>query len=221
MDESLILSWEQSASELLKEIEPKILGSRMKRERIAQGLSIRELAKSSNLGINSIVRMESGKGFRALTILKACAALGIHIERVAHSIGSDSIAVHRRADDKWHELDSFGESFLKGCDSNLNLAERKKAVAGTTHNPLLTLKSRLELGKILPTIIEVHHDTEARSHPGEEFVYVIRGSVRITVSGQDYVLVSGESIDFWGSEPHSYGPTGKAPALILSLRINP
>ena len=83
------------------------------------------------------------------------------------------------------------------------------------------LHSRLTQGKVLPSILELYETSEARSHPGEEFVYVLAGRAKIGVSGIDYILEEGESIEFWGTEPHSYGPAGKALTRVLSIRINP
>lgn len=94
-------------------------------------------------------------------------------------------------------------------------------MAKTGMNPLMLLNSRLTSGKLLPTLIEIHHASKPRSHPGEEFVYVLQGSVKVTVSETDYMLQAGESIEFWGSEPHAYAPTGADPALLLSVRVNP
>ena len=103
----------------------------------------------------------------------------------------------------------------------MNTDERRKAVALTGKNPLILLKSRLASGKLLPTLIEVNHATDPRTRPGEEIVFVLRGKLRLTIAGEEFVLNEGESVEFWGTEPHSYAPIDGAPCLILSLRVSP
>ncbi|MBS1724861.1 MAG: helix-turn-helix transcriptional regulator [Armatimonadetes bacterium] len=220
MAEREILDLEAAAAKIIEEVPHSVIGSRVRRERVSQGLSIRALAKAANLGINSIVRLESGSGFRQMTLVKVCAALGIHLDRIA-SAGNEAVAVHRRADDQWHELDSYAKGVLLSGTEKLGPMDRKAALAGTELNPLMLLQSRLATGKMLPTLIELHHPTKPRSHPGEEFVFVLRGPVCVTVSGTSYVLETGESIEFWGTEPHSYAPRGDIPGLVLSIRVSP
>ena len=219
MSESDLLKLEHRASELLTNLPKTVVGARIKRERLAQGLSIRALAKAANLGANSVVRLESGAEFRHVTLLKVCEALGIHIDRLA-AAGPGTVAIHRRADDRWHELNFYGSGYLDG-DGQIGDVDRQRAAREKGLNPLMLLQSRLETGKLLPTLIEVHHPTRPRSHPGEEFIYVLKGTARVTVSDVAYDLLEGESMEFWGTETHSYASLSDSPALLLSVRVNP
>jgi len=220
MLENPLLGLERAAKEVLDTLAPSVIGARIRRERLAQGLSIRELASSANLGPNSIVRLEAGMGFRPITLIKVCSALGVHLDRIGSANEDQAVAVHRHLDDRWHDLDGYAEGNLGGGDGVLDAEGRLAAIRETSGNPLMLLQSRLASGKLLPTLIEVHHPTPTRSHPGEEFVYVLQGPVRISVASRDYVLETGESMDFWGSEPHSYSPVGEL-GLVLSVRVNP
>lgn len=195
------------AQELLKRQPPEVLGNRLRRERIAQGISIRDLAQKASVGSNSIVRIENGQNFRATTLVQLCAALGLHLQRLADPDSHGVTAIHRESDNTWTTLDGYAE-----------LATNKPLEHS---NLLVLLKSRLADGKLLPTIIEVREQSPTRSHPGEEFVYVIDGPVGIRVGGQSTLLQTGESMDFWGTEPHSYFPVNNHPGRILSVRVNP
>ena len=220
MRENQLLDLENRARDVLGKLGSSIIGARVKRERLSQGHSIRDLAALAGLGPNSIVRLESGMGFRPLTLIKVCGALGIHVDRLESTAEADIVAVHRKCDDRWHELDSYGAGYLGDGDGVLTETERSRLAAGTQSNPLMLLKSRLGTGRLLPTLIEVHHPTPARSHPGEEFVFALRGPVQVSVAGRDYVLETGESMEFWGWEPHSYSPVGNDAGLLLSIRVN-
>lgn len=219
MREPPLLDQERRARELIASLKAGVLGARVRRERLAQGVSIRELAAAANLGPDSIVRLESGSEFRPMTLLKVCAALKVHLDRLGEVDESEVVALHRKSDDRWHDLEDYGGDYLGGSDGVLEKEARWRIVSSTGQNPILLLKSRLSAGKLLPTLIELHRQSEPRSHSGEEFVFVLEGPVNVTVAGREYTLQTGESMDFWGTEVHSYSPAGDSPGLILSVRI--
>jgi transcriptional regulator with XRE-family HTH domain len=216
-----LLAQERVIRVVLDTVPSDVLGARLRRERLIQGISIRDLATKAQVGKSSIVRLESGQSGRPITLLKICAALGLHPERLAQGGGSESVGVHRRADDRWYELEDFGAGTLGDLDRSLTREERKELRQNGAKNPILLLRSRLGDGKLLPTIIEAYEPSEVRAHPGEEFVFVLRGYARVTVNGVPFDLAAGESINFWGNEPHSYAPLNGQPALMLSIRVNP
>jgi transcriptional regulator with XRE-family HTH domain len=219
--ENTLRSVERAIEKLVENLPVLVIASRLKRARMAQGLSVRNLAEAAGLSKNSITRLEQGKEVRSITILKVCSALGLHIERLAEPEVQDSAAIHRHTDDRWYDLTDFGAGPLGGQDRPLTSEEREGFVRQGIRVPLLLLKSRLSQGKLLPTVLELYHKSESRSHPGEEFVYVLKGAARITIGDREYVLSEGESMDFWASELHSYAPADKTPAVILSVRVNP
>lgn len=222
MEARATLDRERAVRLLMQSVPATVLGARVRRERLAQGVSIRDLAENAQVGKSSIVRLEAGEEFRPITLVKVCEALGLHVERLAQSGEAGSVAVHRAEDDRWFQLADFGAGPLGGFDRALTEDERRRLVAEGARNPLLLLRSRLDQSRLLPTVIEVYEPSELRSHPGEEFVYVLRGPVRVIVDGTVYELETGESIDFWGTEMHGYAPgAGGEPGVILSVRVNP
>ena len=221
MRENPLRSQERAIERLLSELPSGVVGARLQRARSAQNLSVRDLAESAGLSKNSIVRLEKGEEVRAITILKVCTALGLHVERLAEPDVEESVAIHRPTDDRWFDLGDFGGGVLGGLERPLTPEERAEFARNGVPIPLLMLKSRLPQGKILPTILELHQESIPRSHPGEEFIYVLEGIARITVGESSYTLSRGESMDFWASEPHSYANAGDSPAWVLSIRVNP
>jgi transcriptional regulator with XRE-family HTH domain len=212
---------EQAIEKVLKVVPPSVLGARIQRARMAQQLSAREVANQAGLSKNSIARLEQGEDVRAITILKVCSVLGLHIERLALPEDESLARVHRLEDDCWYDMVDFGAGPISGTEGSLTREQRRALVESGKKFPLLMLKSSLTDGKILPSILELHQFSPLRSHPGEEFVFVLSGIACIQVGQQIYTLQKGESITFWASEPHSYGPGGDAPALVLSVRVNP
>ncbi len=208
---------------LLEDVGAGPIGDRLRRIRSRQGLSIRELASRAEISKNSVVRLEQGRGTHPTTVLRVCTALGIHIDRLveATSDGLTLAAVHRQSDDRWYDMTDFGAGTLAGADRPLNSDERRTAVeAGHAVVPLNILRSRLPEGRVLPTILELYGPSERRSHPGEEFVYVLEGRVRVEVGPETFVLEAGESLTFHSAEPHAYAPEGGAvPSRLLSVRV--
>lgn len=208
METGDLLQQLHDAQKVLAEIPPGVLGHRLRRERLSQGVSIRDLATKSSVSANSIVRIEGGQNFRATTLVQLCAALGIHLHRLAAPDATGTTAVHKVSDTAWTILDDYAATPMSDAPS-------KKA------NLLVLLKSRLSGGKLLPTVIEVNEPSPTRSHPGEEFVYALVGPVGVVVGSQTHVLETDESMEFWGTEPHSYFSVDGVSGKLLSIRVNP
>jgi transcriptional regulator with XRE-family HTH domain len=213
---------ERETNELLQKVPSTVIGARLRRARQRMGISIRDLAKDASVSKNSIVRLEQGGAPHALTVLKICAALGIHVASLAKPSSSESqiVAIHRHEDDRWYDLTDFGAGPL--AEHPLDETERRERVQNGVKVPLLILTSRLETGRLLPTIIELYQESEKRSHAGEEMVYVLKGDARISVGSESFVLKEGECATFWSAEEHYYAPAEGAelPVRVLSVRID-
>ena len=75
---------------------------------------------------------------------------------------------------------------------------------------------------MMPYLLEIPVDTllptEASSHGGEEFLFVLTGQIEITMNSQSYVLDQGDSIYFDAQQPHTLRAKGSRTAqLILCL----
>jgi mannose-6-phosphate isomerase-like protein (cupin superfamily) len=55
-------------------------------------------------------------------------------------------------------------------------------------------------------------------HPGVEFIYVLQGTLRVQVDGQDHALHAGDSMYFDSSRPHAYSRAGarSCSALVVT-----
>lgn len=56
-------------------------------------------------------------------------------------------------------------------------------------------------------------------HPGYETLYVISGSLGVTIDRQEHVLSAGDSVYFDSSQPHSYRRLGGAKCLAVVLTV--
>jgi mannose-6-phosphate isomerase-like protein (cupin superfamily) len=62
---------------------------------------------------------------------------------------------------------------------------------------------------------------ESYSHEGEEFLYVLRGELQISVEEKQYRLKAGDSFYFESSSPHHWLNPGRSESLILWVNTPP
>ncbi len=224
MAASSIRHQEQEAARVMASLTTEALGDRLRRARTRQGRSIRELADAAGLSKSSIVRLEQGGGTYPMTIVKVCAALGLHVARLRDpdGVGDDRMAVHRLSDDRWYDLTDFGSGPLGGVDRPLTEEERADLARHGVAVPIVVLASRLTDGQLISNVMELYAPSETREHPGEEFVYVLDGAAKITVGLAVVTLVRGESMVFRSVEPHTYAPVegSTLPARLLMVRLD-
>jgi mannose-6-phosphate isomerase-like protein (cupin superfamily) len=62
---------------------------------------------------------------------------------------------------------------------------------------------------------------ESYRHEGEEFLYVLRGKLQISVKEKQYLLKAGDSFYFESSSPHHWLNPGQSESLILWVNTPP
>lgn len=198
-----------------------MVGDRLRRTRLQQRLSIRQIAALAGISKTSVVQIESGRSSRRSTYLKVAEVLGLHLDRLMLPKGPEDLPyrIHRHADDDWFDLANFDEGRLTDGatqPARAKLAKEKGVV------PLDILACRLENGRIKPTILELYGPSPARSHAGEEHVFVLAGRARVGIGTSEITLEEGESVTFWSAEPHSYAPEpgSSLPVRLLSVRVD-
>jgi transcriptional regulator with XRE-family HTH domain len=69
--------------------------------------------------------------------------------------------------------------------------------------------------------LPVGYESETVAHDGDEFVYVLSGSVRYNVGGTDYLLQPGDSLHFDGRQYHCLATVGAVAAEVVSVGTLP
>jgi DNA-binding transcriptional MerR regulator/quercetin dioxygenase-like cupin family protein len=62
---------------------------------------------------------------------------------------------------------------------------------------------------------------DSYSHEGEEFLYILRGALSITLENEEYRLKAGDSFYFESATPHSWKNPGRAEAWLLWVNTPP
>jgi DNA-binding transcriptional MerR regulator/quercetin dioxygenase-like cupin family protein len=120
---------------------------------------------------------------------------------------------------KTNILDFFEASEASG--RQVRPAQRKVLEAGDG--------VRMELLAWGDTVMEPHlfriapqaGSGESYYHEGEEFIYVLRGELAITVEGEEYQLKTGDSFYFESTTPHHWKNPGRRETLLLWVNTPP
>lgn len=184
-----------------------LVGSRLKRARQKQRLSVRAIAELAGLSKTSVVQAESGRTSRRSTYLKLCTALGLELDKMTQlndGLGT-AFRIHQQSNDVWFNLDLGAKGPLV-AELQRDRERRFKVAVENGFLPMKILSSRLEDGSMRSHVLEVVTKTQEHSHPGEEFVYVLSGKLMLKIANEEITLNAHESIVFWSSEIHCYGP---------------
>jgi DNA-binding transcriptional MerR regulator/mannose-6-phosphate isomerase-like protein (cupin superfamily) len=171
-----------------------------------------------------------GKQLRRLRLRR-----GLSLARVAESVG---ISVgFLSALERSHMSASVGtlRKLARFYKSNIldffEPAERSSGVVSPAKRKTLEAGPgvRMELLAWGDTVMEPHlfriapkaGSGESYSHEGEEFLYVLRGELQISVEEKEYRLKTGDSFYFESSSTHRWFNPGQSESLILWVNTPP
>jgi transcriptional regulator with XRE-family HTH domain len=175
-----------------------IIGQKIKTLRSKRGLTLEELARISGCTPGFISQIEHNKAVPSITTLHAiAAALGVPIADFFPGVVNESKVVRHDA----------RESFqLEGSAISYSLLTTKFPHSGLAAF-LMTVKPA---DQALPT-------DEFRAHIGEEFYYMMEGTVRFWVGDSFYDLHPGASMHFKSTAKHRLENLGCSDVVMLGL----
>lgn len=174
------------------------IGVNIRRYRMAEGLTLKQLAERSGVSIATISKIETGKisgGFE--TIYKIARGLAVLVTDIIidDKIDEEGLVVHRQSKSDVHRTglyDYFPQAFRR-------------------------------TGALNPYVMVVHttDPPDLRDwsiHDGEEVVVVLSGAIDLYQEGGDpQRLESGDSACFDSGRRHCFVKVSKRPAKILSV----
>lgn len=180
-------------------------GARIRGLREKHSMTIEDLAERSSLPVELVSSIESGAAAPDLApLVKLARALGVRLGTFlddAEKLGP----VVQRANAAKSVVRFSGERKNTGMDF-MSLAAGK---SGRHMEPFL-----------IDVDAEVS-DAAPSSHEGEEFLYVLSGSLLVVYGKETYELNEGDSLYYDSIVPHRVSSSGKGPARILAVVYTP
>jgi len=171
-------------------------------------ISVVELAERSGLTVSQIELIENSDKIPSLSpLIKIARALGVRLGTFLDDSSELGPVVHRQAETKQPATFS---SQLSTANSHLDFFSLAGNKTGRHMEPfLINIKPS-------PT-----HEPILSSHEGEEFIFVIQGSVKINYGKETHVLHTGDSIYYDSIVDHLVSALNGETAQIVAVVYTP
>ena len=187
----------------------QIVGEKIKSIRETKQISVSELAERTGLAEEQINRIENNVDIPSLApLIKIARALGVRLGTFLDDQDEVGAVVCRK-----EELNNSTISFSNN------------AMNARTHMQYHSLSNSKADRHMEPFIIDIENTEETNyelsSHEGEEFIFVMEGSIEIAYGKKTHVIEAGDSIYYDSIVPHHvHGYQGQA-AKILAVVYTP
>ncbi|AZL10298.1 helix-turn-helix domain-containing protein [Brevibacterium aurantiacum] len=178
------------------------MGALIRRLRESAGMTLTDLSRVAGVSQGLLSQIERGRGNPAyLTLLKIARAFDVPVGRFFDS-GEEP------ADNRVVRADSRRQ--LQVTDRGLVY----ELLTPTMNGQLLVLKVRIPSGYSNESVPFNHHRAE-------ECLFVLEGTCYFQIGEDGYTLAAGDSITYWGDQPHWFRVLGDAEAVIIATMTPP
>jgi transcriptional regulator with XRE-family HTH domain len=163
-------------------VERPLIGAALRARRRERGLSLQEVSDATDISVSFLSLVENDKTDLTIgRLMRLASFFGVHVSELIPLGIADPVVL--RADERRH----FG-SPSEGID--------------------LFLMGPESSARMLPLLAKFDADgalAEYTQHSGEEFVFVLEGTVRLHLDGHEPILLGpGDSAYFDGDRQHAY-----------------
>lgn len=171
------------------------IGLKIKSMRFERDLTLKDLSKKTNLSVSFLSQIERGSSSLAITSLKKIAdAFNVQMSYFFEELENDNY-VTKKEKQKTFQMEGSQADYVR--------------LAGEFHD------RKLEPLKV--TLAPNQPYNEKFSHPGEEFYYVLEGTVTFKIEESEYILHAGEGIHFPSNKTHQWANPTSEEAVLLSV----
>ena len=175
----------------------KIVGKKLKAIRLKNDLTIQDLANASTVSSNMISRIERGLTIPSVEILMKLSrvfdkSINYFVEEVktTHEVVFSSAG--NRAKTVYDDVENMHtESFTSGLRdpqfTSFYCTVKKGGTSGVRN----------------------------MYHPGDELIYVLEGSIRVSIADEIHTLTEGDSLSFKSHLPHRWDNIGDDDAKVI------
>ncbi len=179
----------------------KQIAARLKELRLISGKTTREVAQIIQVPESTYIASENGELDFSFTFLHNCANL-FGVDITALITGEES------------RLSSFS---IVRAGEGLPLERRK----GFKYNHLASyFKGRMSEPFLVKAVYSEEDDTRpivTASHEGEEFDYILTGSLKVSIDGHEEILYPGDAIYYNSTNPHGMVATGGEDCTFIAI----
>ncbi|MFI6578504.1 helix-turn-helix domain-containing protein [Nocardiopsis sp. NPDC050513] len=164
------------------------IAPRLRQARERKDVSLADLARATGISTSTLSRLESAQRKPSLELLlPITAALGIALDEI--------VSAPRVLDPR--------------------VPQQPTSRGGRVLVPLSRQQGEPRAYKM--TIPAHDEQPHLRTHTGHEWLYVLRGRLRVRLGDQDFVMGEGEAAEFDCQVPHWFGAAGRGSVEVLSL----
>jgi transcriptional regulator with XRE-family HTH domain len=166
------------------------VGPRLRSLRQEQGRTLDEVAEQAGMSTSTLSRLESGKRKPALELLLPLAGVyGLPLDELVDTPPTGDPRIHISPQ-------KFGDQTI--------LPLSRGAIGVQAFKHIVDGRQTPKLGSL-------------KTHPGFEWVYVIRGRLKLILGDRTMVLSAGEAAEFDTRTPHWFGGADEGGVEYLSL----
>lgn len=184
-----------------------LIGERIRSIRNVRNLSIEALAEQSGIGVDILEKIEMGTEIPVISMLvKISRGLGV------------------RPGTLLDDHEELGPVVCRAADiaSSTDACRNAKGKSYMHHYSLSRAKAGRHMESFMVDILPGAYDASlASTHEGEEFIYVLDGSVTIEYGKQKFVLDKGDSIYYDSIVAHYVYASSNTPAQLLAVIFVP
>ncbi len=192
--------------------------------RLARGLGQSELAEQAGVHRTVVARTEAAGRVRDSSLKRIAAALGVTLTWLRRPfLNSAPYRTDRSREAQWV---ATGPSFVrkKGLTSVEALRDPEERARlgslGLANAFVRVLNNDLPGGRLHALVVETYRkEQEPVTFPGQMFLLVLRGTIRLTLDDDSQILIEGDTVSYWGDVPNLYEPID-GPATVLEVFVD-
>ncbi|MCU1528543.1 MAG: family transcriptional regulator [Frondihabitans sp.] len=167
------------------------VGPRLKALRVEKGTTLASLSAQTGISVSTLSRLESGQRRPALELLLPLARVhGVPLDELVGAPETGDPRIHLRP---VRHGDQTILPLSRGGGGGLQAFKH-----------------------VIPASVP-ERDPDPRTHEGYEWLYVLRGRLRLVLGPHDLVLPAGEAAEFDTRTPHWFGRVGSGDVEFLTL----
>lgn len=176
-----------------------MIGAKIRQKRQEKGMSLKELAESTDLTASFLSQVERDLAEPSITSLRKIAG-ALEVPIFYFLLENESTSPVVRRDER---------KILKFPESQLAF----ELLSPDLNRQMEVMMAKIEVG--------ASSCDEPLSHPGEEFIFVLRGQMRVDIGDDTYLLDECDSIYFFAAIPHKLTCVGEEDLVIISAITPP